>query len=476
MAYNIGAHHCCNGTHGSYGAEWWQHHLATRPTPECLLSDLSTLLRTVYKLFIGINGSMKGFLTMVLYSKKVYLLVSAFALNVVLGFLPTSAMENEDPTHLFKTQGRIQLSIEETIPLNCQSRGEALQILKNRVIVSVTQPRDQNIQDERLVAATRLFGNTIPSTAPWCLLTAKYIQSLGARPDVGDWGCGHGFFSQHAVLAGANPWAIDFTKEAAENANRNIWAFRKYLPQNLDMKKLYKVSHTSAANPIENFMKRKNDINVAFNLIHYLTPDDADQFFTNLFLNTKDNGIVILCTDTPFDPDFLGTETTAFYKEGVEKGLKYPGFGVCSVSQVMFSNSQPPYLIKHRSYRPSKQELDEKKFQIGYNYKGIYPKFNEIDEKNNGGILSLREAAPYDARLKTVLEREPTAYGFGTNHALYNLFDFPELKKVMEEAGFSVINGWYTDRNLDTLYPLNDAPTDLTLRGKVILVGQKIVP
>jgi len=44
----------------------------------------------------------------------------------------------------------------------------------------------------------------------------------------------------------------------------------------------------------------------------------------------------------------------------------------------------------------------------------------------------------------------------------------------MELAGFTVISGWYTDHDRDTLYPVNHPDLDKIRKSKVVIVAQKL--
>lgn len=359
---------------------------------------------------------------------------------------------------LFKSKEPISLTLEETIPENVQNRSGAIEVLKSAKLTNVATDKEEGVKKEA--------GFTFPTSAPWCLLTAKFIQLQSFRPNLGDWGCGHGFFPRHALLSGANPKAIDSSLNAAKEANKIIFGAKAYLPEGLDIKNLYTVAQASVTNPNTKFMERKNHINVAFNVIHYLSPPDADKFLSKLYENTADNGIVVICSDTPF---LHFPVDWPFYEKRSKLGIKYPGYGVYSQSTVVFLDSQNEKHFVNRSvYEMTSEEEKLGRFKMGQMYKGIYPLDLSYDD---GQTIIVSEQYPDGDILKNV--KRP--YAYATGHQAFNKFDYHGLKKVLEGAGFTVINGWYTDHTLNTLYPHDDKGLDTkTKKSKVVIVAQKV--
>lgn len=373
-----------------------------------------------------------------------------------------AAEESNLNTDLFQTTNPIVLTLDETIPEDCQMRNQAIRLLKETQLTSVkTDPTGMSEN-----ATKKEVGFSFPVTAPWCLLTAKYIKSLNFRPNMGDWGCGHGFFSRHALLSGANPYAIDSSLPAAQEANKVIFGFRAYLPLGLNVKELYKASNVSVVKPGSTFMSRQNHINVAFNVIHYLNPTDADLFLTNLYNNTLDNGLIILCCDTPFDQNNVGTN---YYNHRTSQGLRYPGFGVYNSTNVIFLDD----LSNKRSFLRSicdisPEEEKSGKFKMGELYNGMYP----LDPIYDNGQTIQVDSLNAEKDIFGGYANRP--YRYATSHQTFNKFDYKGLKNVLELAGFTVVNGWYTDHNLNTLYHHDDEANLSRIRkSKVVIVAQK---
>ena len=389
----------------------------------------------------------------------------AFSGMLVASVYSTEAAEDGiHNTDLFRQTGIIRLTVEETIPENSQKKLEAINLLKSIQLTSVKTDVEPSVKKE--------VGYSFPTSAPWCLLTTKYIKSLNFRPNLGDWGCGHGFFSRHALISGANPYAIDSSLQAANEANKIIFQTKGYIdiPEGLKMTDLYKAANVSVVNPGNKFMERKNHINVAFNVLHYLSPSDADIFLQNLYTNTTDNGVVIICFDTPFDPNKTSMD---YYNEGKQNNLKYPGYGVYSKSTIVFlDNTNAKNYLTRGAYRPTEEEEKKEKFKMGQLYSGIYPKITEFENADNGQTLKIGQGDPVDHPLN-ILNQSQRPYCYATGHQAFNKFDYNGLRNVVELAGFSVINGWYTDHSIDTLYPHDNVDLDKIRKSKVVIVAQK---
>jgi len=363
--------------------------------------------------------------------------------------MPSTAMEEEE----LRSEKPRKVRLEETIPEGAKKQA-IVKFLK-------TTPK-ASIHIEDVPGDKRRFGYAFPPSAPWCLLVAKYIKSKswGERPNLGDWGCGYGFFSVQAVLSGANPWALELGKAVATKANENIWGVKKYLSSDLKLKDLYRVSQRSVVDPGPEFMARQNHINVAFNVMHYLCPTDADLFLQNLYSNTADNGLVFLSVDAPFAPD---GKALRFYNERKAQGVKYPGYGVYS-AVISLSDEEGD-----RSVLPVTEEEEKSRtFEMGRKYPGLHSldaKPVDADEKKKAVTKVCSDIDIFGRRLSDFDD----AY-----HKTFNKFEYEGLKKVLESAGFSVINGWYTDQDIDILYPVNIQKPPIH-RETVVVVAQKRV-
>lgn len=385
--------------------------------------------------------------------KKIFACSIVLSLPLFACLTPLQAMEQRaSASDFFRQSGKLKFTVEETIADNCQDRDAAISLLKSAPLTSVEIEKG--------------VGLAFSTTAPWCLLTAKYIKSLKYRPILGDWGCGHGFFSTHALLSGANPYAIDSSLAAANITNKHICEARKHLPPGLNIKDLYRAANTSVLKPSARFMYLTKDINVAFNVIHCLSPSEADLLLTNLFENTRDNGIAIINCDTPFDQNNI---QNVYYNQRKEMGLKYPGYGVYNFSSVVFfSSPEISNLLCLSVGRITEEEQESKRKKMGKMYRGSYP---FISDYHNGQTTMVTNSNSEASLLAECNE----SYYYATGHQLFNKFDYAGLKNVMELAGFTVLNGWYTDDNSDTLYPHDSEEVDTIRASKLVVVAQKIV-
>jgi len=367
----------------------------------------------------------------------------------------STAMEED----LLRSDKPLKLTLEESIPEG-REKEKIVSFLK------ATSPKTAVENDLK-----KVFGYSFPPSSPWGLLVIKYMQSQPWKecPNVGDWGCGHGFFSRHAVLAGANLWALEFSKAAATEANKNIWVVKQFIPASL-LKDLYRVFSHSVTDPGPDFMARQNHINVAFNVIHYLAPADADKFLENLYQNTAPNGLVFLSADMPYDPDSKGNEMS-FYNEGKAQGVKYPGYGVYSMSRIEFLGGEGE-LSWNRGVLPvTKEEEASEAFSMGERYLGLYRR-DAAHAYDDGQTIEVHE--PFSPRdiLGELSGNAAPPYRYATKHYTYNKFDYEGLARVLELVGFSVVNGWHIDNCTDTLYPIH-TPKPPLRKQRIVVAAQK---
>jgi hypothetical protein len=111
---------------------------------------------------------------------------------------------------------------------------------------------------------------------------------------VGSWGCGYGSAEALMVLAGANLKAFDKNRAVAQEANKFLWSITRLAGIGDKSNLPYSISCADVELPKEVFMKRKNQLNICFNVMHYLTPKQNKSLLSNLFENTVENGFVVI--------------------------------------------------------------------------------------------------------------------------------------------------------------------------------------
>lgn len=393
-----------------------------------------------------------------MYQKKQqrqHALISLVVLGIFITALTTlrAAEVNFHALDVFLRQpGPIRITLEETLP-GIVPREEACALLK---LSSPISPQLKGQQD---------VGIAYPTWAVWTLLAAKMIaltsQSEKFRINVGDWGGGPGFFACHALLSGANPYVIDSNIEIAADAQRVISGAKPYLSPGLKIRDLAKVFCGSVTTPAEKFMERQNHINVGFNIIHFLSPSQTDQFLKNLFINTVPGGRVVLCCDTPFSEVKDNQQVLIeWYTQRMKAGNRYPGYGVYGI---MFDTTNRKPVIFSASDLAQEDEQSGK-IKTGNIYSGYY---------------QAPELPP------TICWQTATGelHDYEAFHQAKNAFDYFGLRNVLEYFGFKVIKGWYTDFRCtgqshsfcpNTLYPI-DYEGPETNRTKVVIVAQKPV-
>jgi len=147
--------------------------------------------------------------------------------------------------------------------------------------------------------------------------------------------------------------------------------------------------------------------------------------------------------------------------------VKYPGLGLYTKSNIIFKSDMNKKLSAILSvHRPTEEEKSV--FKTGQCYNGSYPGNDLVDDTK-----TLFVDDPSGTSTGNILNNQRPYY-YQNFHQLLNIFDYGALKIVVEAAGFTVINGWYTDHVIDTLYP-HDAEINPSLckKTKVVIVAQK---
>lgn len=338
-------------------------------------------------------------------------------------------------------------SLDEILPSNLtdEQKTEIKSFIQSTKLTLIKTQHDPKSMNEPV----RDVGYTFPTLAPWCLLALEEIKNqsekTGKRIPIGDWGGGYCYFSRDAIIFGALPNVLEKHKDIATIANNTIYTAKKFLPQDLRMDHLYKVFVDSVTNPAKNFMDRKNQINVSFNVIHHLNPEEADKLIHNMYENTLDNGLIFIVSATPYTSNINREIAIDYYKKRQEEGEKYPGFGLYNSAKRQnflggrietMAHSVVPFVKK------SHQHLE-----MAVDYSGIFPKnvkYEDIVYKND--------------------------YAYNYYYHLYNPMDHISLSNIIEQAGFTVLKSWYCGHDSSELF----SPDSNNFKSKVVVIAKKI--
>lgn len=378
--------------------------------------------------------------------------------------LVSNSKADDVPSHSKTTI--VTVALEDTIAPNCEDPETLSETLRTTALT--LNPKSASNVD---------VGFTFPSTTPWSLYAAKLIRDRYEASDskdrvcVGDWGSGLGFFSRHAIVAGGTVNALELDKTIAVSSVPHIKAILPHLPEGTNIKDVFRTYYESVTTPSPAFMGRPNHVNVAFNIIHHLTPDDVILFLNNLAENTLEGGYVVICCDTPL----LQKTDKAFYLANKGKGSKFPGFGVRTQATV---HSYDP---KTRKITSGKHKLslsteapspsDVARLQMGKVYKGSFHLNPTLDDRPTLITTSAFEQSFMETTFGISF---PYPYVSQSYHQLINQFMFEELAVLLNEAGFDVTNGWYTNPGIQELYPCSPPLPKGVLAAKLVVVAQKI--
>jgi SAM-dependent methyltransferase len=303
------------------------------------------------------------------------------------------------------------LKFDQLLANNVESKAEIIEILKSKSHSSVHR---------KLADGTKLdYGFTFAHGFPWTKLTAQAIKDMfdrtGERVTVGSWGCGYGYSEALLLLAGADLKALDLNEDAANSANRYLFSLVR-LSKIGDMKSpKYTVAHASVENPPRPFMDRKNQINVCFNVMHYLRPEQNERLLDNLYNNTLDGGFVVISCMA------LDEELVRAYNMLGD----YPGYKLYSEVYICDNQKRPRFTLTQIS-----EVTDE-------NENAMWASILEpvVMVKNRAG--SRFEAAAEDLSL--------SSYSYLIHHRVVNKFTIEALEKLLAKHGFVFVKGFEAD-------------------------------
>lgn len=238
-------------------------------------------------------------------------------------------------------------------------------------------------------------------------LISNQFKRTKERVSVADLGCGNGYFSALAILAGGKVHAVE--KNSYKEANMYIFKTTKnILGYDKDTaKNFYSVFPQDILGEKISWNETKHKFVLCDNVLHFFSPDQCDLFakrsYENMLdneYNHNDNGVIFITADSPhyhktwFD----------FYKRNSKS--PYPGYGVYSKKR---TNTQHKLDVVGNPVEVKGDLIP------GKLYPGHYTK--------EGKTIDIEE----------------------TYHTVKNLFTKEDLATVFTKQGFSLQKSYYLD-------------------------------
>lgn len=304
------------------------------------------------------------------------------------------------------------LRFDQLLANNVESKEDIIKILKSKSPSGVVKILDNGTKLD--------YGVTFANSFPWTKLTAQVIKRMfdrtGERVTVGSWGCGYGYSEALLLLAGADLKALDLNEDAANSANRYLFSLVR-LSKIGDMKSpKYTLACSSVENPPPPFMDRKNQINVCFNVIHYLNPEQSESLLDNLYNNTLDGGFVVISC-LALDKDLVEVYN-------IDMSRDYPGYKL--YSEVYICDQIEPRCTLTQVSEVTDENKDAMWTPI------VEPM---VMVANRAG--SRFEAAAEDLNL--------LSYRYLIHHRVVNKFTIEALGELLAKHGFVFVKGFEAD-------------------------------
>jgi hypothetical protein len=297
------------------------------------------------------------------------------------------------------------------------------------------------------------FGFTFPYILPplrWAMeeIQSRYEES-GMRPLVFDAGAGAGFATWKMIAVGGKVIPLELSKETAKDLMISLKKLRGFLQEGEHIKDTCpRVLTGSVMNFNSPAYTYNYDGAYIGNLLHFLTPDEANSFVTKLFEVINPGGFVAAVVNTPSASESI-VDT---WRQSHERGNPYPGY--------LVQNNH----IYRRDYGRGVQQnvairieearaVQEGDLLPGRVRKGTFAEPNQDDKPNwsfvNKGVDgfgSFLEFSRYEHR---------------TTHYM----DPMTLRTLFERAGFTTKQVYYLDTYMRQLGPEN-VTDDMLKKGQ----------
>lgn len=312
------------------------------------------------------------------------------------------------------------------------------------------------------------FGLTFGCNTSYSRLAANFVNlNVSLAPiNIGDWGCGQGFTSAFLLAVGDGNASIkmfDPVLESVRIANSTMHRvgqkylkekYRKYTEK--EPNPSFTASKCSAEKPSATFMARENDLNIAFNIMHMMGPDQCDDFLKNIYKNTKKNGIAMIVVNR-LSPD---EDVIRRYQKRKEAGKRYPGFGIYNVS-IIWEGCLAHSSASHIVHSPVSRKLAKNnEIRVGEVWEGRYPA--DPNFPYEGFVADAQKtkfgaANPFHQLAK---DKGWKSYVFKNIYTFQNYFTAETIAGLVQENGFKVINVFGVNKRNANFYPASELSDD----------------
>lgn len=261
-------------------------------------------------------------------------------------------------------------AIRDSLPNLWMTDGDT----KKKAVEVICAPREVRITEEH---QQHNCGRSFPSSSSWNAYFLERLKECGPNPLVRDWGSGDGWGALPFVIAGAHVKLLEMDRSAAQASQQNLKHAKPFL---VDRKigDAARVYLGNAVVPPPSFLEGGlSDMNLAMNLIHYLTPSDTQALLQNLYNYTKVGGFIALVMVAPNVNEDLENR---YYGENLLKAQEIcPGYGIYSRSEclVVTPKSKAPQeitkvMVTRSIYKPKPHEVEN--FPMGREFQGLFIK------------------------------------------------------------------------------------------------------
>ncbi|MBS0272096.1 MAG: class I SAM-dependent methyltransferase [Proteobacteria bacterium] len=268
-------------------------------------------------------------------------------------------------------------------------------------------------------------------------------ERTGIHPVILDAGAGTGTATWKMIIAGGQAFPLELNRAAATQLLTRLRKVKAYL--NVPPKDLCPAVYIDTVMNFESkAYARVYDITYSGNLIHFLSPEDAQSYVKQLFKVTKPGGVAVATTNAPsYIPCVFD-----LWRKNRDQGNPFPG-----------------YMIK-----------DQEIIRCGYSdgsERNVAINILDAHSPKNNDLYPGTERDGFYSDPQDEIKWEPlpslttndASYFVRNAHSALHFFDTETLSKLFSDAGFTVTKAYYFSGDDEKIFP--EAMTDEQLKEKI---------
>ncbi|MBI2706760.1 MAG: methyltransferase domain-containing protein [Proteobacteria bacterium] len=303
-------------------------------------------------------------------------------------------------------------------------------------------------------------------------------ETTGVRPRTLDAGPGTGLGTRKIVIAGGEAVPLELNKAAAIQLQRNLLTTKPYLLKESVREVCPQIFIDNVMNFESKAYSHPFDVTYSANLIHFLSPEDAQSYVKQLFKVTKPGGLAVATANAPsYFPCVID-----LWRENRDLGNPFPGNMVKDLQvlrivdydgdnkkvqneldfvvdfwRTLRETGHPLSTEEHQKRIQNLSWHERKELNVMTDTVAAHsPQNNDLypGTGRNGFYSNPQEKEEW----KFIVSTNIGSYTSREEHLAFHYFDTETLSKLFSDAGFTVKAAYYLSGNNEKILP--DAMTD----------------